>query len=220
MPKGWQRDVCFICKAGGVNWVSKLQAQMSRHTAGWKLNVVWCCSFVEGYDLDSTSIQITPEKFAPDRLCSCSPGWIPSCLRLMEPELVVLLLDMIEKSEMSLWQVAPFPKSPIAIQTKQHHSRLQHDLGKAPVPSARSAQRTPSQQIMTPRSANNVHREARQLQVPFPTAAAFAMSECCTSRMEGWLFVQLGSLFSATACSQISFSTLLAMPKSARSAVW
>ena len=29
----------------------------------------------ECYDLDSTSIQITPETFAPDRLCSCSPGW-------------------------------------------------------------------------------------------------------------------------------------------------
>ena len=40
-------------------------------------------TFVAGYDLDSTSIQITPETFAPDRLCSCSPGWIPSCLRLI-----------------------------------------------------------------------------------------------------------------------------------------
>ena len=211
MPKEWQKDVRFSCKAGSV----KLKTQISRHTAGWKLNVVWCCSFVEGYDLDSTSIQITPEKFAPDRLCSCSPGWIPSCLRLMEPELVVLLLDMIEKSEMSLWQVAPFPKSPIAIQTKQHHSRLQHDLGKAPVPSARSAQRTPSQEIMIPRSANNVHRAARHLQVPFPTAAAFAMSEFWTIKPDSGFFVQLGSLFSAA-----EFSTLLAMPTFARSTVW
>jgi len=27
------------------------------------------------YDLDDSSIQISPEKFAPNRLCSCSPGW-------------------------------------------------------------------------------------------------------------------------------------------------
>ena len=119
------------------------------------------------------------------------------------------------KSEMSLSQVAPFPKrSKIAIHTKQHNSRLRHGLGKAPVPSARSAQRTPSQKTMTPRSANNVHRAARHLQVPFPTAAAFAMSEFWTIQPDSGFFVQLGSLFSAA-----EFSTLLAMPKSARSTV-
>ena len=72
------------------------------------------------------------------------------------------------------------------------------------MPSARSAQRTPSRKIMTPRSANNVHRAARHLQVPPPTAAAFATSGCCTSRIARGLFVQLDILFIAT-CSHISF---------------
>ena len=112
---------------------------------------------------------------------------------------------MIQKAHTSLSQAAPFPsKSPIAIHTKQHHSRLRHSLGKALVPSARSAQRTPSRKIMTPRSVNNVHRAARHLQVPPPTPAAFATSEFWTIEPDSGFFVQLGSLFTPTACFQIS----------------
>ena len=113
---------------------------------------------------------------------------------------MLLLLDVIEKSHTRLshkWLLSPKGQ-------KLQFSRLRHSLGKALVPSARSAQRIPSQKIMTPTSAKYVHRAARHLQVPFPTAAAFATSEFWTIEADSGLFVQLGSLFSATACFQIS----------------
>ena len=33
-----------------------------------------------GYDLDSKSLQVSPAMFAPNRLCSCNPGWSLGCL--------------------------------------------------------------------------------------------------------------------------------------------
>ena len=33
-----------------------------------------------GYDLDSKSLQVSPAMFAPNKLCSCNPGWSLGCL--------------------------------------------------------------------------------------------------------------------------------------------
>lgn len=32
-----------------------------------------------GFDLNNSQLVVTPNLFAPERLCSCSPGWILSC---------------------------------------------------------------------------------------------------------------------------------------------
>lgn len=38
-------------------------------------------SGLQGFNLLNTSIQISPEKFAPERLCACPPGWILGCFQ-------------------------------------------------------------------------------------------------------------------------------------------
>ena len=38
-----------------------------------------CSSFFQGHDIVGTSLQVSPEKFAPEGLCTCMPGW---CLGL------------------------------------------------------------------------------------------------------------------------------------------
>ena len=44
---------------------------------GWGNDICFAfgLAFVGGFDLFNTSIQISPDKFAPEKLCACSPGW-------------------------------------------------------------------------------------------------------------------------------------------------
>lgn len=56
------------------------------HPSGFKCysNDSWfLLSGLRGFDLVNTSIKISPEKFAPDRLCACSPGWILGCFQTL-----------------------------------------------------------------------------------------------------------------------------------------
>ena len=154
-------------------------------------------TFVAGYDLDSTSIQITPETFAPDRLCSCSPGWIPSCLRLIGCDQKIRDVSLTSGSFPQLHPNCNSHKTASLLTATWPRKGSGAKCEKCPENSF--AENYDSKEW------NNVRRAARHLQVPFPTAAAFATSEFWTIEPDSGLFVQLGSLFGATACSQISF---------------
>ena len=204
MPKGWKKDKCFICKAAGVNWVS------ANITTPRVESCMFCWPALKAMTLTALRFRSHPRRSHQTGCAAALLVGFQAVKDLWNP-ILCFCSEVIQKAHTSFSQGAPFPnKSPIAIHTKQRHSWLQHGLGKARVPSARSAQRTPSQKIMTPRSVNNVHRAARHLQVPPPTPAAFATSEFWTIEPDSGLFIQLGSVLSATACFK----------KSARSTVW
>ena len=45
---------------------------------GWFWHVL-APTLAKGFDLTSSQLVITPNLFAPKRLCSCNPGWSLSC---------------------------------------------------------------------------------------------------------------------------------------------